>query len=472
MKFEQKHILTIVLFNICFSASGQSDEVYIAQQFDFLPVFLVAILSFAGGVGLAYLILYKRFSKKMLSMKVNVEDSKPEQKPQKFDNVTVLFSDIEGFTKITESTNQEVLVDKLEKYFVYFDELVDMWNVEKIKTIGDAYMCAGGVPHHDCANPIEVTLVGLGMIGYVKEQQQTNGDFWNMRVGINTGPVISAHLGHKKKTFDIWGDSVNTASRMESSGSPGEVNISVDTYYKICDYFEFEHRGKMPVKYKGNIDMYFVKRLKPEYCVPGSTFMANQHLKTKMLGMKINDILEDYEEQLQADGEKAEPFVERFEQLWCDLEMLGRLEKFDDREFMFAKLGLLLSFAHSEGPTQIKVDMPTLAKRLRDINMQETDIEKVTKMSVRLMHERTLETKIEEILLDTFNMMFIKKDFAQRATLHYRCSRSSGRIGSKSEWIKHIRKQTDNLKLRTEAAKSVQEVGLTGQIEVFEQIFR
>ena len=216
----------------------------------------------------------------------NLLERASEKHTKKYECSTVLFADIQGFTKIAEHMNPDQLVDELDRYFIFFDELVERFGVEKIKTIGDEYMCEGGVTETDSANPIEVALVGLGMINYVKERRAIDSGFWNIRVGLNTGPVISGNLGYKKKVFDIWGDSVNTASRMESSSEPGEVNVSDNTYQKIRDYFDCEHRGRMPVKYKGEIDMYFVKRLKPEYAEPGSIYKPNEALKLKMQSLK------------------------------------------------------------------------------------------------------------------------------------------------------------------------------------------
>jgi class 3 adenylate cyclase len=182
----------------------------------------------------------------------------------KYNLVTVLFSDIEGFTKIAEQMNPEILVDELDKFFFKFDSVVEKFNIEKIKTIGDAYMCAGGIPDKNRTNPVEVIMAALEMVHYMKQLQQDNLKVWDLRIGIHTGPVIAGVVGQKKLSYDIWGDTVNTASRMESSGEPGKVNISGSTYELVQDFFACEYRGMMPVKYKGNIDMYFVKGIRPE----------------------------------------------------------------------------------------------------------------------------------------------------------------------------------------------------------------
>ena len=146
---------------------------------------------------------------------------------KKYQMVTVLFSDIQGFTKIAEQMNPEKLIDELDSFFYHFDSVVEKYNIEKIKTIGDAYMCAGGIPVKNRTNPIEVVLAGLEMQQYMREwhlkAEKENIKFWDIRIGIHTGAVIAGVVGQKKLSYDIWGDTVNTASRMESSGDRKSV---------------------------------------------------------------------------------------------------------------------------------------------------------------------------------------------------------------------------------------------------------
>jgi adenylate cyclase len=183
---------------------------------------------------------------------------------KRFELVTVLFSDIQGFTKIAEQLNPESLIDELDDYFYHFDSMVEKYNIEKIKTIGDAYMCAGGIPDENRTNPVEVVMAAIEMQQFMKQMKHSRGEMWDLRIGIHTGSVIAGVVGHKKISYDIWGDTVNTASRMESSCTPGRINISGECYNFVKNYFLCEYRGKMPVKYKGNVDMYYVNGIRPE----------------------------------------------------------------------------------------------------------------------------------------------------------------------------------------------------------------
>ncbi len=212
----------------------------------------------------------------------------------KYNFVTVLFSDIQGFTQIAEEMNPEVLIDELDKFFFHFDSVVEKYRIEKIKTIGDAYMCAGGIPEKNRTNPVEVILAAIEMQQYMnklKESSLLQGmKYWDIRIGIHTGTVIAGVVGHKKLSYDIWGDTVNTASRMESSGEAGKINISGTTYEFVRDFFICEHRGKMPVKYKGELDMYFVRGIIPE--LSDEKGSPNERFMFKMQLIKLEDVEE------------------------------------------------------------------------------------------------------------------------------------------------------------------------------------
>ena len=220
--------------------------------------------------------------------------SKGKASKIKYNFVTVLFSDIQGFTKIAEEMNPEVLIDELDKFFFHFDSVVEKFGIEKIKTIGDAYMCAGGIPEKNRTNPVEVILAALEMKSYMKRLKDTSElegmKFWDIRMGIHTGTVVAGVVGQKKLSYDIWGDTVNTASRMESSGEAGKINISGTTYEFVKDFFTCEYRGKMPVKYKGELEMYFVDGIIPE--LSDEAGGPNRKFIIKMQKIKLQDIEE------------------------------------------------------------------------------------------------------------------------------------------------------------------------------------
>jgi class 3 adenylate cyclase len=185
-------------------------------------------------------------------------------KPKNFDEVTVLFADIKDFTTLSGHLTAAELVNELNEIFAAFDKIVLKYNLEKIKTIGDAYMVADGVQSDRAPSPGNVISAALEMMNFVesrREIKETDGKTWfAMRAGIHTGPVSSGIVGLIKFQYDIWGDTVNIASRMENCSEPGQVNISENTYSKVkhIESFLFQNRGEIEVKGKGKMSMYFV----------------------------------------------------------------------------------------------------------------------------------------------------------------------------------------------------------------------
>lgn len=193
---------------------------------------------------------------------------------------TVMFTDIKGFTQISENIKPVELVARLDSYFIKFDQIIEKYGIEKIKTIGDAYMCAGGVPIRNKSNPIDTVLAGLEVQRFMledKRQRQARGEeYWELRIGIHTGEIIAGVIGTKRFAYDIWGDTVNVSSRMETSCEPGMVNVSGETYNYIEPLFVCKYRGKVSAKNKGDIDMYYVEKIKPELSVDGLGIEPNQ----------------------------------------------------------------------------------------------------------------------------------------------------------------------------------------------------
>ncbi len=190
-------------------------------------------------------------------------ESNGHAKTRFYDNVTVLFTDFKGFSTIAGNLTPIELVAELNDYFMAFDEIMGKYNLEKIKTIGDAYMCAGGIPTVNDTHPLDAVNAALAMQAYMEKRQRekniTGIAGWELRIGIHTGPVVAGVVGKKKYAYDIWGDTVNIASRMESNGEPGKVNISASTYHLISEHYQCLYRGKISAKNIGEVDMYFVE---------------------------------------------------------------------------------------------------------------------------------------------------------------------------------------------------------------------
>ena len=185
---------------------------------------------------------------------------------RKHDQVSVLFADIKGFTSIAEKLTPVKLVTQLDEVFGAFDNIIAKHGMEKIKTIGDAYMCACGLPLADNENAIKSVNAALDMQQFIKgfgaANKIQNLPVFEIRIGIHTGPLVAGVVGLKKFAYDIWGDAVNLASQMEQHSEPGKVNISGETYALVKNSFNCTYRGKIETKSKGEVDMYFVDSVK------------------------------------------------------------------------------------------------------------------------------------------------------------------------------------------------------------------
>lgn len=281
-----------------------------------------------------------------------------KEKTLRYKMVTVLFSNILGFTKIADQDDAERLIDDLDRFFFEFDEVVQRFHIEKIKTIGDSYICAGGIPQKNRTNPIEVVLAAFEMQQYMmmlKDQYfAKNQKIWDLRMGIHTGPVFS-NSANSKKRLEIWGDTVNIASRMEASGEIGKVNITGMTYELVKDYFLCKYRGKMPVKYKGEIDMYFIEGFRPALSIDGIGIKPNKTFNIR-LGLIRFDDLEEHVMNILEEKLPRNLYYHNLKHtidVTVQVELIGRGEEISDEELLLLKTAALF---HDTGFTRTYKD--------------------------------------------------------------------------------------------------------------------
>lgn len=183
--------------------------------------------------------------------------------PQRFNNVSVLYADFVDFTRISEQLSPESLVEHLNNFFKHFDSIVVKNKLEKIKTIGDAYMCVSGLPDPDerhAKNAVQAALEFQEFLTRYNKNLAPDQHAWRLRIGIQSGPVVAGVIGDYKFTYDVWGDTVNTASRLEQHSEGGKINISEAVHELVRDEFDCKKRGTIQVKNKGEIQMYFVEK--------------------------------------------------------------------------------------------------------------------------------------------------------------------------------------------------------------------
>jgi adenylate cyclase len=245
-----------------------------SQKILILGISLIALIS----VLLLFMFINRKKASKILELEKKKSDQlllnilpqeiadelKNTQKTQarSYELSTVLFADIKGFTGISATLKPSVLIQELDYIFGAFDDIIQKHNIEKIKVIGDCFMCVGGIPNANTTNPEDVVYAAIEMQEFMhrmkEERIKTKGQVYEVRIGINTGPIVAGVIGSKKFAYDVWGNTVNLASRLEAACEAGKINISAHTYERVKDKFACVYRGKIDVKGKTGLDMYFV----------------------------------------------------------------------------------------------------------------------------------------------------------------------------------------------------------------------
>lgn len=210
-----------------------------------------------------------------------------EVKARHFPSATFLFTDFKGFTGLAANLEPARLVQTLDQFFTAFDAVIARHRLEKLKTIGDAYMCAGGVPEPNRTHVIDTALAALELRAAAarinSDRVKLRMAPWEMRIGIHTGPAMAGIVGRQKFAYDVWGDTVNIAARMEEAGEPGRVNISQAVHHRVAHLFDTSSRGVIEAKHKGEMAMFFLERIKPELSADPEGLMPNErfHLEAR-----------------------------------------------------------------------------------------------------------------------------------------------------------------------------------------------
>lgn len=382
---------------------------------------------------------------------------------KKYDMVTVLFSDIQGFTKIAAATNPEELIKYLNELFVSFDNIISKYNIEKIKTIGDAYMCAGGMPNRDATNPVEVVLAGLEMQRALDELNAKHDLKMKMRVGIHTGSVVAGVVGAQKIEYDIWGDTVNIASRMESHGEVGKVNISEATYRQVKKFFKCETRGMMNVKNKGEMEMYFVDGILDELSENGDGITPNHLFNVRKLSLDFSILQEDIFNQMQRDLPKNLYYhnIKHTSDAIYRVTDIGTKENVSEEDLLllrcaalFHDTGFMASYDNNE-----EIGARLAQQELGKHKFSREQIEKVKGMIMATKVPQNPHNLLEEIMCDADLDYLGRPDFIPISQNLFRELFERGKIDSIEQWNKMQYKFITEHHYFTETAKRSGEPG-------------
>ncbi len=405
--------------------------------------------------------------------------SAPKSKTLRFKMATVLYLDIQGFKKISESMKSEQVIDELDQIIFHFNKIVEKYKIQKIKTIGDAYMCAGGVPVKNITNPIDVVLAALEMedyLGKLKEEYEEKGrQFWDLRLGIHTGAVTATMQGRKKISYDLKGDTVNIATRMAAASDVGMINMSIMTYEMVKPYFDCEYYGKIPVKYQGDMEMYLLKRIKKKYS------------ENRKIGNKPNDIFRvkylirqftDLQEMILDKLERELPeylFYHNYKHtidVVNQAELIGYGEGVDDEQILLLMTAALFHDAgHTIGYDNHEYFGTQIAREwLPRFKYSETQIDEICNIIMATQLPPQPKTLLQKIICDSDLDYLGRSDFIPVSNTLYEELKAQKKMPSLNAWNKIQVKFLSVHHFFTNTANSLREVNKQAQIERIKEL--
>jgi len=393
-------------------------------------------------------------------------------KTLKYKMVTVLYANIHGFSKITAEMDSEALMDDLDTVQIQFDSILKKYKIQKIKTIGDSYMCAGGIPVKNITNPVQVVLAALEMQNYLNEYQKTLEEkkrIWQIKMGIHTGPVTAETSGKKKVSYDIKGDTVNIATRMESAAEAGQILLSVMTNELVKEFFVCDYYGKLPVKYKGDLEMFIVKGLKPEFSVNGNGIIPNDLFETKFNLIQFTDIQEIILDKLEKELPKYLYYhnVKHTVDVVTEVELIGWAEGCTDEEILLLKTaGLFHDAGHTIAYDNHEDLGCGLAREFLPIyGYTQGQIDKICEIIMATKLPPRPKSLLESIICDSDLDYLGRSDMIPVSNTLFKELAEQNKITSFNAWNKLQVKFISGHQYFTKTARNLREVNKQKQIE-------
>ncbi len=402
------------------------------------------------------------------------------EKKLRFNMVTILFIDIHGFRKISQGKNVQDVIDELDQILFNINKISRKYKLQIIKTIGDSYMVAGGVPVKNSTNPIDVVMAGVEIAAFVQklhdEYISQGKEFWELRIGINTGAVKASAYGKKKISYDLKGETVNIATRMATSSDIGKINISANTFVLVNEYFICKHHGTLPVRYEGELDMYILERLKDDFTedpeqsglTPNDTFQVKYALRQfadlqEIILDKLEKELPDY---LHYHNYKHTIDVVN------QAELIGYGEKVSDEEILLLKTaalfhdsGHIISYQnHEYYGCQIAKEM------LPRYNYTKKQIDIICKLIMATEMPPKPTNTLERIICDSDLDYLGRIDFIPVSNTLYDELKAQNKMGSLNDWNKIQVKFLTSHQYFTNTANNLREVNKEKQIERIKNI--
>ncbi len=401
---------------------------------------------------------------------------KPRQKIRRFKRASLLYASIEGFHKLSHHPNSEKLMDKLDELQLRMGDIAQKYDIIKIKTVGDIFIYGAGMLEENRTNPIDVILAAQEMQQVAVEINGGEGGtaFWELSIGIHTGPVLAEPTGKKSAPFRLAGDSVNFTSRLGKASKSGAINISAMTYELVKEFFQCTSSGQMPVKYKGMMESFYVERLLPELTKEGTTSETNNDFKTKYSLIQFLDIQEDVLDMLEQNLPDHLFYhnVKHTIDVVTEVELIGWAEGLNEEEILLLKLaGLFHDAGHVISYDDHEFHGTVLARKmLKKYHYHPEVLDKICSLIMATQFPPEPKNILEKVMCDSDLDYLGRADFIPVSNMLYKELKVRDMIGSFNEWnikqLTFIRKH----QYFTDTAQNLREVNKNKQIERLEKL--
>ena len=391
----------------------------------------------------------------------------------RFKMATVMYVDMRGYKSNNNEPRTQSGVDELDQIIIHFADVAEAHNLQIIKTIGDAFMCVGGIPEKNITNPVDVVLSAMEMVRYAKEMRAKADDsdkFWELRIGIHTGPVVATVNGKKKFSYDIKGETVNIATRMAAAAEHDKINVSVYTYDAVREYFVTDYNGVTPVKYHGDLEMYYIRRLRPALSVNKRVGeFPNEILKIKYALRQFTDLQESILDKLERELPKNLYYhnYKHTIDVVNQSELIGLSEGLDDSDILLLKTaalfhdsGLIIGFDNHEFySTQFAREI------LPKWHYTEEQIDKICEIIMATKLPPNPHNLLEKVICDADLDYLGREDFIPVSNNLYKELRAIGKDIDINTWNKQQVAFLSTHQYFTNTAQKLREEAKESQIE-------
>ncbi|MDX9726353.1 MAG: adenylate/guanylate cyclase domain-containing protein [Bacteroidales bacterium] len=408
------------------------------------------------------------------------EKTETTERTYKFNMATILYADIRGLAQRIGGMDSVEVMDELDEIIREFGSIASRYNIERIKSIGDTFMCAGGIPVKNITNPVDVVMAAVEMHTFLESFENTRrgagNSIWILKTGIHTGPVTASISGKKKVSYDLKGDTVNNASRIENLSEDGSILISVMTFELVKEFFDCDYFGKLPVKYKGDLQVYRIRGLKPEFSQEGKGRIPNDAFRTRFGLIQFTDLQELVLDKLEKElpGFVFYHNVKHTVDVVTEVELIGWAEGCSDEEILLLKTaalfhdtGITVSFDNHEhhGTLYAREVLPSYG-------YTPGQIERICSIIMATKLPPRPQNLLEEIICDSDLDYLGRSDFIPVSNTLFEELRAQNKMSDLNEWNKLQVKFISGHQYFTKTARSLREVNKQLQIERIQSLIQ